>query len=67
MQELCFRRLIDLLADKLAGEHGDKGKPLTPEQIVLSGLEMLGGSHFQRNPAVLTGCVQTSIFRIFYK
>ena len=37
MQELCFRRLIDLLADKLAGEYGDKGKPLTPEQIVLSG------------------------------
>ena len=61
-----FRRITELVRPKLS-RHDQRGRPLSPEQIVLLSLDILGGSHFMRTQGVLAGCCTAAVFKNLYE
>ena len=61
------RRLTDLVRGSLEREEGGKGLPLSPDQTVLLGLDILAGGHFMRTQGELTGCCKATAFNHLYR
>ena len=60
------RRLTDLLLPHLHREN-NRGLPLDPISIVCSGLDILGGGHFQRVEGVCSNTAAGTAHKLLYK
>ena len=62
------RRLVAILLPFLEGvARNDRGKPFSPEQIVCSGLDILGGGHFQRVGGVCMSSTKSTAHMKIYR
>ena len=58
--------LLTLSAPKLS-RADQRGRPLTPEDIVLLSLDILRGGQFMRTQGVMAGCAKSSVFNLLYE
>ena len=62
------RKLTDILRPYLnADAENNRGLPFSPEQIVTSGLDILGSGHFQRVEGVCSQSGKSSVHKNLYR